>query len=205
MNGDVADVASRRAIALRRPAVPEPQRRRGDVRSRRHAVHQLGDGGSAGDPQNRAQNLGELLGKILRIDPTPNGNAPYTIPADNPFVGHERCPSGDLDVRAAQPVALLVRPRDRATSGSATSARTTGKRSTTRRSRTAAGSNWGWNAARGHARVQGRAHRPARATRSSSSRTPTATARSSAATCTAAPRSRRFAARTCSPTTAEPS
>jgi glucose/arabinose dehydrogenase len=45
----------------------------------------LGDGGSQGDPDNRAQNLNDLLGKILRIDPS--GAAPYAIPADNPFVG----------------------------------------------------------------------------------------------------------------------
>jgi glucose/arabinose dehydrogenase len=45
----------------------------------------LGDGGSGGDPANRAQDLGELLGKILRINV--NGRLPYTIPADNPFVG----------------------------------------------------------------------------------------------------------------------
>jgi len=44
-----------------------------------------GDGGSAGDPGNRAQNLGELLGKMLRIDV--NGGEPYAIPPDNPFVG----------------------------------------------------------------------------------------------------------------------
>ncbi len=43
----------------------------------------MGDGGSGGDPGNRAQNLGELLGKILRIDV--NGAAPYVIPATNPF------------------------------------------------------------------------------------------------------------------------
>jgi len=47
----------------------------------------LGDGGSAGDPENRAQNLGTLIGKILRIDPTPSGGGAYTVPADNPFVG----------------------------------------------------------------------------------------------------------------------
>ena len=47
-----------------------------------------GDGGSANDPGNRAQDLGTLFGKILRIDPRPGpGGAPYTIPPDNPFVG----------------------------------------------------------------------------------------------------------------------
>lgn len=43
----------------------------------------MGDGGSGGDPGNRAQNPEELLGKILRIDV--NGAAPYAIPAGNPF------------------------------------------------------------------------------------------------------------------------
>lgn len=46
----------------------------------------LGDGGSGGDPENRAQNLSDLLGKILRIDPRPVGDRPYGIPPDNPFV-----------------------------------------------------------------------------------------------------------------------
>lgn len=45
----------------------------------------LGDGGSAGDPENRAQNLDSLLGKILRLDVSQPG--PYRIPPDNPFVG----------------------------------------------------------------------------------------------------------------------
>ncbi len=44
-----------------------------------------GDGGFIGDPDNRAQNLGELLGKILRIDVS--AAPPYSIPPDNPFVG----------------------------------------------------------------------------------------------------------------------
>jgi hypothetical protein len=44
----------------------------------------MGDGGSGGDPGNRAQNLDSLLGKMLRIDV--NGGSPYAIPSDNPFV-----------------------------------------------------------------------------------------------------------------------
>jgi glucose/arabinose dehydrogenase len=47
-----------------------------------------GDGGAANDPQRRALNLSEWLGKILRIDPR-QGTGPYTVPPDNPFVGIE--------------------------------------------------------------------------------------------------------------------
>jgi len=56
----------------------------------------MGDGGSANDPQNFAQNLTVpatnpsrvFLGKMLRINVTNNNIAPYyTIPASNPFVG----------------------------------------------------------------------------------------------------------------------
>lgn len=45
----------------------------------------MGDGGSGGDPENRAQNINENLGKILRID-VDNGT-PYGIPPTNPYVG----------------------------------------------------------------------------------------------------------------------
>jgi glucose/arabinose dehydrogenase len=44
----------------------------------------MGDGGSGGDPENRAQNINELLGKMLRIDVS---GAPYSIPSTNPYVG----------------------------------------------------------------------------------------------------------------------
>ena len=47
----------------------------------------MGDGGCGGDPERRATDLSALLGKMLRIDPTPSGGEPYTVPADNPFVG----------------------------------------------------------------------------------------------------------------------
>jgi len=46
-----------------------------------------GDGGSANDPDRRSLDLGDLLGKMLRIDPLATGGEPYTVPADNPFVG----------------------------------------------------------------------------------------------------------------------
>jgi glucose/arabinose dehydrogenase len=46
-----------------------------------------GDGGSAGDPPNNAQNKEVLLGKLLRIDPRPASGRPYSIPLTNPFVG----------------------------------------------------------------------------------------------------------------------
>jgi glucose/arabinose dehydrogenase len=48
----------------------------------------FGDGGSGGDPENRAQNPMNLLGKFLRIDvdrPAPGKG--YSVPIDNPFVG----------------------------------------------------------------------------------------------------------------------
>ncbi|MDQ3462352.1 MAG: PQQ-dependent sugar dehydrogenase, partial [Actinomycetota bacterium] len=49
----------------------------------------LGDGGGGGDPENNAQDLTTLLGSVLRIDPRPQGDAPYAIPATNPFVDGE--------------------------------------------------------------------------------------------------------------------
>ena len=46
----------------------------------------MGDGGSAGDPGNRAQNPAELLGKILRLDTETGRPFTYTSPSTNPFV-----------------------------------------------------------------------------------------------------------------------
>ena len=45
----------------------------------------MGDGGSGGDPENRAQNPNTLLGKMLRLDV--DSASPYAIPVDNPYVG----------------------------------------------------------------------------------------------------------------------
>jgi glucose/arabinose dehydrogenase len=45
----------------------------------------MGDGGSGGDPQNHAQNINSLLGKMLRIDV--NNGSPYSNPSTNAFIG----------------------------------------------------------------------------------------------------------------------
>ena len=58
----------------------------------------LGDGGSGGDPNNRAQNTSHLLGSMLRIDVLGPGVSfpanPYDIPADNPFAANPKCGPG---------------------------------------------------------------------------------------------------------------
>jgi glucose/arabinose dehydrogenase len=52
----------------------------------------VGDGGNVPanpDPYNLAQNGRSLLGKLLRIDPLRRANGkPFSVPADNPFVGN---------------------------------------------------------------------------------------------------------------------
>jgi hypothetical protein len=52
----------------------------------------IGDGGSGGDPQNLAQNLGSAFGKIFRIDPLGKNSTTgkYGIPASNPFAGGQK-------------------------------------------------------------------------------------------------------------------
>ncbi len=56
-----------------------------------HLYIATGDGGGSNDPNNNGQNLGTLLGAMLRIDingddfASPSVN--YAVPADNPFVG----------------------------------------------------------------------------------------------------------------------
>jgi len=53
----------------------------------------MGDGGSAGDPQNLAQNVSDLLGKMLRLDVSNSSvAAPYAVPAGNPSFGPDGRP-----------------------------------------------------------------------------------------------------------------
>ncbi len=86
MTGDRADPASARAIL----SVDQPYTNHNGGNlvfgPDGYLYIGLGDGGSGGDPQGNAQSLGTLLGKMLRIDPEPADDAPYIVPADNPFV-----------------------------------------------------------------------------------------------------------------------
>jgi glucose/arabinose dehydrogenase len=54
----------------------------------------MGDGGSGNDPEHRAQNRSELLGKMLRIDVNvPESDAKgFAIPASNPWAGGGAAP-----------------------------------------------------------------------------------------------------------------
>jgi glucose/arabinose dehydrogenase len=54
----------------------------------------MGDGGSEGDPQHRAQDDRSLLGKILRIDvDTRSESRAYGIPPGNPFAASANSPT----------------------------------------------------------------------------------------------------------------
>lgn len=86
MDGDVADPASRTDLLT----VPQPYANHngGDLLVDPDGLLWigLGDGGSADDPEQRAQDPDDLLGKILRVDPTtPGDGSAYSIPEGNMF------------------------------------------------------------------------------------------------------------------------
>ena len=161
----------------------------------------MGDGGSAGDPNNNAQNLNQLLGKILRIDV--DHGTPYGIPASNPFV---IAPGARGEIWAyglRNPWRFTF---DRETGdlwigdvGQDTSRRSTSSRPRASAARTTAGGRW--KASTASTRPRTARDRRSRC-RCSSTRTTQAPARSPAAIDTAARKSRACAARTSTATTA---
>jgi glucose/arabinose dehydrogenase len=87
---DVADPGSARLVLFQKQ--PEPNHNGGLLLFGPDKLLYVGfgDGGGGGDrhgAHGNAQSLGTLLGKILRIDPRPDGARAYGIPASNPFVG----------------------------------------------------------------------------------------------------------------------
>jgi glucose/arabinose dehydrogenase len=86
-NPDTADPASEREVLKMADFAPNHNGGLLVFGTDDHLYIGTGDGGGAGDPQRNGQDLGSLLGKILRVDPAQSGNRPYAVPADNPFVG----------------------------------------------------------------------------------------------------------------------
>ena len=85
-------------------------------------------------PRDEAQNLGNHIGKIVRI--TPDGAAP----PDNPFVGRAGAKAGNLELRPPQSAVAGDPSRDRQARGRSSTARAAATRSTSsRRARTTAG------------------------------------------------------------------
>ena len=84
-NPDVADAASETVILTVQQ--PFSNHNGGQVRfgPDGYLYIALGDGGSAGDPFKNGQNLGSLLGKLLRVD-VESDPGHVLIPPDNPFV-----------------------------------------------------------------------------------------------------------------------
>jgi glucose/arabinose dehydrogenase len=95
MSGRVADPATRRTVLALDD--PQPNHNGGQLAfgPDGHLYIAMGDGGGGNDEGSgharggNGQSLETLLGKILRIDPTPSGDAGYTVPADNPFLGRD--------------------------------------------------------------------------------------------------------------------
>jgi glucose/arabinose dehydrogenase len=87
MDGDVVDLESEREVFFMDD--PYANHNGGQITfgPDDQLYYAIGDGGGSGDPLQSAQDLDQLFGKILRIDPV-GGSAevPYGVPADNPFV-----------------------------------------------------------------------------------------------------------------------
>ena len=119
MNGRVADTASRRNLLVIEQ--PQPNHNGGQLAfgPDDDLYIALGDGGASNDEGpghangGNGQSLRTLLGKILRIDPTPSGDCALHGPGGQSVRHDRRRPPGDLGVRAPQPVAVLVRHRHR--------------------------------------------------------------------------------------------
>ena len=150
-----ADPGSRRSV-IRVPHPHQPQGRPAAVRPRRIPLRGLRGRWRRRGPRDNGRNLSRKLAKPIRIDPKPDGG--YTIPRSTiPSESCRRAP-GDLRVRAAQSVPVLLRPPYPEASRSATSARTRSRRSTSSpaagRPPPRGGYNFGWDSFEGRNRYE---------------------------------------------------
>ena len=123
---DAGQPGQRPAAALDRRALREPQRRAPRVRPRRLALHRHRRRRQRRRPAGQRPGPG----RAARQDPAHRrrrARAGQAATASRPTTRSSRGGGAarDLGLRPAQPLALLVRPRSAATSGSATWARTT--------------------------------------------------------------------------------
>ncbi len=102
-DGRVADI-SRERVLLKIPK-PFNEHNGGTLTFDRNGLLYIaiGDGGSSGDPKGNAQRTDVLLGKVLRIDPKPSANLPYSIPPENPFASLRTSPLGTGKTVKARP------------------------------------------------------------------------------------------------------
>jgi hypothetical protein len=83
--GDAVDPASRRRV-ISIPHTTATNHNGGQIQFGPDGLLYAAPGDGGSDSAN-ARELGNLLGKVLRIDPDGAGDGQYTVPPDNPFVG----------------------------------------------------------------------------------------------------------------------
>jgi glucose/arabinose dehydrogenase len=86
-NRNAREASRRRVIVIRHPGFANHNGGQLQFGPRGKLYAGTGDGGGAGDPRENAQDKGSLLGKLLRIDPTPrNRRRGHGVPRSNPYV-----------------------------------------------------------------------------------------------------------------------
>ena len=112
-NPDRALASSARRILTHQPSARQSQRRPSGIRAGRLPVHRHGRWRRLGRPEQQRPATDTLLGKLLRIDINgTSGSQGLPHPIVEP-ARRQAGPERDLVVGPAEPVALLVRPRDR--------------------------------------------------------------------------------------------
>ena len=109
---DRVDPATERIVLVQQQPYPNHNGGWIGFDQERRLLIALGDGGSEGDPENRASSLSTILGKILRIDVLagPADGRAYTIPPDNPFVGRSGARPEILDYGLRNPYRDSIDP-----------------------------------------------------------------------------------------------